>query len=372
MSADKSAWSNKRLKGTLLMADPLTKLAVRARFGAAQGARVAWYTAHAYAMKRLNRRLEPSLPGAPKKIEKPSRPVPSERRLLADVGALMLRDLSNVEAGYYPMPNDEKGGLSGLIKRSRAFFNDVPKVARRRRLDAHQEVFTDDQKGKKPRYYLQNFHFQTDGWLSEESAELYDFQVETLFYGSAAAMRRQGLVPLAQLLRQSDQRQIAYADIACGSGPFLSTALSAHPRLRGLGVDLSLPYLKKGRAAVPGRRAAFVVGKAEQLPLADDSLDIASVIYLFHELPPKIREDVSREIARVLKPGATLIFVDSLQTGDEPDYDGLLELFPQLFHEPYYTSYMSADLIGTFKRSGLELVQQSTAFVSKVCVFRKL
>lgn len=353
------------------MADPLTKLAVRARFSAAQSARVAWYTAHAYAMKRLNKRLEPSLPGTPKTIKKPTRPVPSERRLLADVGALMLRDLSNVEAGYYPMPNDEKGGLAGLIKRSRAFFKDVPKVARRRRLDAHQEVFTEDQKGKKPRYYLQNFHFQTDGWLSEESADLYDFQVETLFYGSAAAMRRQGLVPLAQLLRQSDQRKIAYADIACGNGPFLTTALAAYPRLRGTGIDLSLPYLNKAQIAAPNRRATFMVGKAEQLPLADDSLDIASVVYLFHELPPKIRAEVSREIARVLKPGGTLIFVDSLQTGDDPDYDGLLELFPQLFHEPYYTSYMADDLIGTFKQAGLELVQQSTAFVSKVCTFRK-
>ncbi|MEP3280183.1 MAG: class I SAM-dependent methyltransferase [Stappiaceae bacterium] len=323
-------------------------------------------------MKRLNSRLQSTLPGSPKEIDRPSRPVPNERRLLADVGALMLRDLSNVEAGYYPVPHDESGGLAGLIKRSRAFFNDVPKVARRRRLNAHQEVFTDEQKGKKPRYYLQNFHYQTDGWLSEESADLYDFQVEVLFYGAAAAMRRQGLVPLAKLLREVDQRHIAFADIACGSGPFLSTAIEAYPRLRGIGIDLSLPYLKKARNEIASRRASYTVGKAEDLPLADGSLDVASIVYLFHELPPKIRQKVSLQIARVLKPGGTLIFVDSLQTGDEPDYDGLLELFPQLFHEPYYNSYMSADIIGSFQRAGLELVQQSTAFVSKICVFRKI
>jgi hypothetical protein len=42
----------------------------------------------------------------------------------------------------------------------------------------------------------------------------------------------------------------------------------------------------------------------------------------------------SREFARVLKPGGRLVVVDSLQMGDEPDYDGMLELFPQNYHEP--------------------------------------
>ena len=46
----------------------------------------------------------------------------------------------------------------------------------------------------------------------------------------------------------------------------------------------------------------------------------------------------------MLKPGGTLIFVDSLQTGDEPDYDALLDYFPFAFHEPYYASYLAEDL----------------------------
>ena len=28
-----------------------------------------------------------------------------------------------------------------------------------------------------PDYYLQNFHYQTDGWMSAKSALLYDYQV---------------------------------------------------------------------------------------------------------------------------------------------------------------------------------------------------
>ncbi len=67
-------------------------------------------------------------------------------------------------------------------------------------------------------------------------------------------------------------------------------------------------------------------------------------IFVFHELPPKVRRVVFRECARVLKPGGRLVVVDSLQSGDQPDYDGLLDLFPQSYHEPYYRSYLNEDL----------------------------
>jgi ubiquinone/menaquinone biosynthesis C-methylase UbiE len=44
---------------------------------------------------------------------------------------------------------------------------------------------------------------------------------------------------------------------------------------------------------------------------------------VFHELPPKVRRIVFRECARVVKPGGRFALVDSLQHGDQPDYDGL-------------------------------------------------
>jgi len=58
----------------------------------------------------------------------------------------------------------------------------------------------------------------------------------------------------------------------------------------------------------------------------DETRDAATSIFLFHELPPKVRRIVFRECTRVLKPGGRLVIVDSLQRGDEPDYDGLLDL----------------------------------------------
>ena len=57
---------------------------------------------------------------------------------------------------------------------------------------------TETMRGNRPDYYLQNFHFQSGGWLTEDSAHRYDTQVEVLFKGTANAMRRMALPELAR------------------------------------------------------------------------------------------------------------------------------------------------------------------------------
>jgi SAM-dependent methyltransferase len=78
-----------------------------------------------------------------------------------------------------------------------------------------------------------------------------------------------------------------------------------------------------------------------------------------------------RQCARVLKPGGRLVLVDSLQRGDEPDYEWLLELFPQNYHEPYYASYTTEDFDAIARACGLTHIRDVKAFVSKVMVFNK-
>ena len=92
---------------------------------------------------------------------------------------------------------------------------------------------------------------------------------------------------------------------------------------------------------------------------------------MFHELPPEVRRTVFGECVRVLKPGGRLVLVDSLQRGDEPDYEGLLDLFPQNYHEPYYASYTTEDFGAIARVRGLTHVRDVKAFVSKVMVFDK-
>ena len=346
----------------------------RLEFAARQGTRVAWYTGHGAAMRRILKRIDAETPGERPRIEPPSKPVPNMRRLLTDVATLLARDLANSEAGYYPIPVDDDGGIPSLLAQSRAFFREVPEVARRRRERSHQEVFEENRDDAKlPRYYLQNFHFQSGGWLTEDSARVYDMQVEVLFSGAAGAMRRQALLPIKDDIHGCDQRTIRYADIATGTGTFITQLRRAFPRLPINVVDLSEAYLSRAVQRLgPTSYVTPLVGKAEALPFKAEALDIATAIYLFHELPPKIRQAVVAELARVIRPGGLFVLVDTLQPGNEPDYDGLLELFPQLFHEPYYSGYLEEDLESLFGAAGFRLENAENAFFSRITSSRRI
>lgn len=351
------------------MAEPISmeRMASRAAFAARQGARVAWYFGHSLAMRRIRKAV-----GSRKAPPRTDYPVPSERRILADMRRLFERDLANAEAGFYPLPRDRDGPLLQQLARTRAFFADLPKVHERREQNRHSEVLDDRTRGRRPRYYLQNFHFQSGGWLSEESARIYDLQVEVVFKGSANAMRRQLLVPFAEFVRGRDQRHMYLVDIGCGTGRFLASVAEAFPRMRLTGIDLSDSYIAEAaRRLIRRPRIGLAVAKAEDLPLAENSVDGLSAVFLFHELPPKVRRAVAAEAARVLKPGGRFFLLDSLQIGDRPDYDGLLDLFPQSFHEPYYAGYVREDLGRLFARVGLVRISDEPVFMSKISVFEK-
>jgi ubiquinone/menaquinone biosynthesis C-methylase UbiE len=288
------------------------------------------------------------------------------------MATLFLQDLANVEAGIYPLPTDHDGSLPVLLNRSRLFFKDLPEIHRRRESGHHREVLNEETRSKRPGYFLQNFHFQSGGWMTRESAQRYDTQVEVLLNGTANATRRQALPPLHEVFAGRDQRRLRLLDVGCGTGRALDFFKQAWPRLPVLGIDMSEAYVAEARRHL--KRWCwinFIVANGEAIPLDDASQDAVTSIFMFHELPPKVRRIVFREFARVLKPGGRLILVDSLQIGDEPDYDGMLELFPQSYHEPYYASYLKEDFGTMATGCGLTPVRSVNAFVSKVMVFDK-
>jgi ubiquinone/menaquinone biosynthesis C-methylase UbiE len=288
------------------------------------------------------------------------------------MAALFLQDLANVEAAVYPMPVDHDGSWVTLLHRSRLFFDDLPAIHDRRKRRAKTEVLTEKTRGKRPHYYLQNFHFQSGGWMTDDSAERYDTQVEVLFNGSANAIRRQALPHLREVFAGRDQRTLRLLDIGCGTGRFLDSVKQVWPRLPMIGLDMSEAYIRHAKRELKRWGwMRFIVGKAEAVPLPNNSEDAVVSIFLFHELPPKIRRLALGEFARVLKPSGRLVLVDSLQRSDRPDYDGLLELFPQNYHEPYYESYIKEDFIKLAAACGLTYVRTVNAFVSKVMVFDK-
>jgi ubiquinone/menaquinone biosynthesis C-methylase UbiE len=193
-----------------------------------------------------------------------------------------------------------------------------------------------------------------------------------LFGGTADAMRRRAYVPIARALEGRDATRATLLDIGAGTGQFLGFVKSVQPQVKTIALDLSEPYLSKARRVLKhGAPTKFVEAAAEAMPLADKSVDIAVSIFLFHELPPKIRIAVAKEIARVLKSGGIFVLADTIQYGDVAEFEGLIDVFPELLHEPYYASFAKSDLDALFGKCGLERVEQDIAYLTKVTVFRK-
>jgi ubiquinone/menaquinone biosynthesis C-methylase UbiE len=303
---------------------------------------------------------------------KPVRPVPSLQELLAAQAQLLMSDALNVRDGLYPPMGDDAEPLPQHLARVRQMFLDLPEAYARR---AHKDATTaraEPNAADVPDYYAQDFHFQTGGYLTEGSARLYDVQVETLFMGAAGPMRRSALAPIAHFMAGRDQRLVTLVDVACGTGRFLRQVRLVWPAMRLKGLDLSRPYLDEAGRKLRGLRGAELIeAAAERMPLDSASADIVTSTFLFHELPPEVRRAVTAEIARVLKPGGMFVFLDSLQIGDRPGWDGLIEAFPERFHEPYYRHYAVDDLEAMFMAAGLEPELTTTPFLSKLMVRRR-
>jgi ubiquinone/menaquinone biosynthesis C-methylase UbiE len=344
------------------MANNFDKLA----FETAQATRIGWF----FGQKLLAARFARPVP-APAELR--GRKFPGRQRLLADLWRLIELDWRNIDAGIYAAPEGLRGSPLAELRRTADFFADLGAVEARRHGAPADVLLPEAEAERYPAYYRRKFHFQSDGYLSRASAERYDHQVEVLFGGGAAAMRRQALVPLRAALRRrgGGPGAASLLDIGCGTGAFLREAKRNHPRLAVTGLDLSAPYLAVARRRLrPWSRARLIEGAAEAMPFADEEFDIVSCLYLFHELPARVRRAVVAEIRRVLKPGGTLIFVDSLQTGDDPDYDALLDYFPFAFYEPYYASYVTEDL-DRLLRPGFTPEGRSLAYFSKVVTYRR-
>lgn len=301
--------------------------------------------------------------------------------------ALLEADWNDAEAGVYPKSLLFDNPWIDFFQYYPAVWLDLPSIWDR---VASNDVYSFDDDidtSMFPQYYLRNFHHQTNGYLSDLSANLYDTQVELLFGGSADAMRRRVLAPLKQALQvklaiangsQSQSRELSQPlkvlDVACGTARTLRMIREMLPAVALYGIDLSPAYLRKANqllSETPGTLPQLVQGQAENMPYRDEYFDALTCVFLFHELPGPVRQQVIDEAYRVTKPGGTFIICDSIQMIDTPDLEPIMENFPATFHEPFYRDYIQDDLSDRLTKAGFTDVQTSVHFVSKYWVAQK-
>lgn len=303
---------------------------------------------------------------------------------------MFYQDLQHIEQGKYNLPWDmvtsghrQFNPLFVLNKASRFMREAVGTLARR---DSGAPTNVWFKSSLYPDYYLNTFHYQTDGWMSDWSARVYETSTETLFLGRQDAMQRQTLVPLSDFMKGRDAAATRVLEVACGTGRFATFLKDNYPALQYTALDLSPYYLEEARSNMrywkrmrapelqaggwEGTGAKFIQAPGENIPEPDESYDVVYSIYMFHELPADVRRQVASEMARCCKPGGMVILTDSSQTGDRPVFDKTLGQFGD-FNEPYYRNYIETDIGELFCAAGMVPDTKVLASSTKVLSFRK-
>ncbi|MEL7035584.1 MAG: methyltransferase domain-containing protein [Cyanobacteria bacterium J06592_8] len=287
-------------------------------------------------------------------------------------------DWQDAENGVYPKSILFENEWEDFLTYYPTFWFDMFTVQERANQKRYQEFAPDIDIEGYPKYYLQNFHHQTDGYLSDMSANLYDIQVDILFSGAADAMRRRVLAPLKQGIKSQFStvapREIRVLDVACGTGRTLKSIRATFPKASLYGIDLSPAYLRKANqllCEIPGELPQLVQGNAEKMPYVDNYFHGITSVFMFHELPPEARQNVIDDCFRVLTPGGTFVICDSIQAPDFPDMKTMMDNFPVLFHEPYYRHYTTDNLVERLENAGFEQITTQNHFVSKYWVAHK-
>jgi ubiquinone/menaquinone biosynthesis C-methylase UbiE len=241
-------------------------------------------------------------------------------------------------------------------------------ISRRRRTLETKELKVEDESA--PDYLKRNYHFQTDGYFSQRSASFYEQQVEILFSGTAAPMRRMLIAELKKKMTDTS-RPLRILEIGAGVGSATIDFLQSFQIQRYVMTDVSEAYLNEGKQRLLHPRLEFQKAAGEELPFADGSFDLVFSVFLFHELPRSVRTRVLSECARVLSPGGLLGICDSLQRDDDPRLNQVLENFPVDYHEPFYKDYTLWETTKALEQSGFRDVSSTHHLLSKYWVATK-
>src|SRR3981189_80396 len=97
--------------------------------------------------------------------------------------------------------------------------------------------------------------------------------------------------------------------VGCGPGAVLKEACSLDVSIRATGLDISYERVQEAKEKNRGNaRATFVRGDAQAMDFASDSFDLVYSRMLLEYL--KDKEGAVREMARVCKPGGTVLLQD--------------------------------------------------------------
>ena len=145
--------------------------------------------------------------------------------------------------------------------------------------------------------------------MFDQIASTYDLANRVLSFGIDVSWRKKGCDKAFEYLGQKEVEQIV--DVATGTGDLLlhwkSQAEKNGINVKNfIGVDPSVKMLEIAKKKVDF--AKFLEGKAQELPLKDNSSEIISISYGIRNVVDRL--EALQEFYRVLKPGGIVVILE--------------------------------------------------------------
>jgi ubiquinone/menaquinone biosynthesis C-methylase UbiE len=127
-------------------------------------------------------------------------------------------------------------------------------------------------------------------------------------------MARELTTDLAVLERMAPPAGKDVLDVGCGRGSLVRDLASRGARMTGL--EISEEQLAPALAADDDSGSRYVVGEAQELPLADGSVDLVLFMRSLHHIPAASHQQALREARRVVRGSGAVYVAEPLAEGD--------------------------------------------------------
>ena len=212
-----------------------------------------------------------------------------------------------------------------------------------------------------PRYYRKiEIHTQPGNYHAEFAGILYHWMISPFLVGRDDGDEMGW--NLARAVPEGDYRRIL--DLGCGVGKSTFPYCELYPDAEVVGLDYAASMLKYGHklAESRGHKVHFTQRLAEDTGYPDESFDVVSAVWLFHELPGKVRAAVVREAFRLLRPGGVFAIMESppfkvLQEEYSPLSAFLLDSTGRRMEDPFLPGFLAEDRVRMFEEGGFSEVR---------------
>ena len=205
-----------------------------------------------------------------------------------------------------------------------------------------------------PYYETLEIHTQPGNYHGEYAGVLYDWMIHP-FLVYRDDNDEMGW-DLANGVPKRNYKRIL--DLGCGVGKSTLPYCDLYPEAEVHGIDYAAPMLKYAhkKAEQRGKAVHYSQQLAEHTNFEDESFDLVTALWLYHEIPRKSMDQVTHEAYRLLRPGGVFAIMESppfevLREECSPLSEFLLDSTGRRMNDPYIPMFFSLDRVKMVKNA---------------------